>query len=142
MKDFSSSEARYLALVYRSLMKHLDRELAPMGLGPGRYQYLFVLYVEDGRRQQDIADRLGLDKAAVTRSLVRLEEDGYIRRKADANDGRVTRVYLTAKGRRIQGTLEAAAESSMARLTAPLELSEREMLGKLLTKMALPLLGE
>lgn len=137
MNDFASSEARYLALAHRSLMKHLDRELAPLQLGPGRYQYLFGLYVEDGRKQQDFADRLGLDKAAVTRSLARLEDDGYVRRQADKEDGRVTRVYLTAKGRRVQGTLEVAAEKSVAALAAPLSRSERQTLRELLEKMAL-----
>lgn len=141
MNDFTSSEARYLTLVYRSLMKHLDRELAPLGLGPGRYQYLFGLYVQDGRKQQEFADRLGLDKAAVTRALARLEEDGYIRRKPDPEDGRVSRVFLTAKSRRIQETLEETAQASVASLTAPLNGEERKTLGRLLEKMALPLLN-
>lgn len=142
MKEFASSEGRYLALLHRSLMKHLERELAPLNLGPGRYLYLFGLYVQDGRKQQDFADRLGLDKAAVTRSLARLEEDGYVTRRADRKDARVTRVFLTARGRRVQGTLEAAAQESVSALTAPLSCSERATLQGLLEKMAAPLTSD
>ncbi|PLW69648.1 MarR family winged helix-turn-helix transcriptional regulator [Pseudohalioglobus lutimaris] len=140
MSDFAHSEARYLALVYRQLMRHLDEELAPADLGPGRYLYLYALQAKDGRRQQELADALGLDKAAVTRALARLEEDGFIRREADKEDGRATRVFLTSKGRAKQAFLEGAASNSLEKLLRPLTVVERERFGKLLAKIALPLL--
>ena len=141
MNDIAWSEARYLALLHRALIKRLDRELVPLGLGSGRYLYLFGLYIEDGRKQQDFADRLGLDKAAVTRSLARLEREGYVHRRPDPIDGRVTRVYLTARGQAVKPSLEAAAACSLASLNEPLDEEERETLRRLLKKMALPLLS-
>lgn len=81
-------------------------DLAPLELGPGRYLYLFGLYIQDGRKQQDLADAIGVDKAAVTRALARLEQAGLIKRKNDSNDRRATRVYLTAKARKLRPQLE------------------------------------
>lgn len=139
MIDIANSEARYLALLHRQMMKQLERELAPLNIGPGRYLYLFSLYIRDGRRQQELADTIGVDKAAATRALSRLEECGYVRRRADKEDRRAVRVYLTAKGRKLRPELEAAAIHCIENLTSELAGDERQELRRLLAKMALPL---
>jgi DNA-binding MarR family transcriptional regulator len=120
------------------MIKELERELAPLELGPGRYIYLFGLYIRDGRKQQELADTIGIDKAAVTRALSRLEESGYIRRKEDKEDRRAMRVYLTAKGRKLRPQLETAAVACIESLTLALDTDERLEMRRLLAKMALP----
>ena len=138
MKNIASSEGRCLALLHRQLMKQLERELGPLKLGSGRYLYLLALYIQDGRRQQEFADGLALDKAAVTRSLARLEQDGYIRRAADELDRRASRVYLTDKGRALSDILLRAVETSTDAITAPLTSQERETFRVLLEKRVMP----
>ena len=136
MIDIATSEARYLTLAYRRMIKELERELAPLGLGPGRYLYLFGLYVSNGRRQQELADAIGIDKAAAARALSRLEQSGYIRRERDGRDGRAVRVYLTPSGRKLRPRLEAAAQDSIDTITASLDPGERKELRRLLAMMA------
>ena len=138
--DIANNEARHLTLLYRQMMKELERELAPLELGPGRYLYLFGLYIRDGRRQQELADAIGIDKAAATRALCRLEENGLIRREKDNEDRRATRVYLTAKGKKMRPQLERALLGSVESLTSGLDREERGELRRLLAKMALPFL--
>ncbi len=140
MIDIANSEARHLSLLYRQMMKDLERELSPLELGPGRYLYLFGLYIEDGRKQQGLADAIGIDKAATTRALARLEESGYIKRRPDPNDRRATRVWLTSKGRKLQPQLEVAAVHCIENMTVVLDTKERNELRRLLTKMTIPLL--
>ena len=65
------------------------------------------------------------DKAAVARTLVQLEMQGYVERRSDPHDGRVTRVYLTDKSRKMQAKLEAAVERVLNRLN--LDRSEEEL---------------
>ncbi len=139
MIDLANSEARHLALLYRQMIKLLDQELAPLDLGHGRYLYLFSLYIRGGRKQQELADLIGADKAAATRALARLEAAGYIVRRPDTRDRRATRVDLTARGRELRPRLEQAAEKSMDSFTAGLNPSERAQLRRLLGKMAAPL---
>ena len=138
MIDIAHNEARHLTLLYRQMIKELERELAPLELGPGRYIYLFGLYIRDGRKQQELADIIGIDKAAVTRALSRLEESGYIRRKEDKEDRRAMRVYLTARGRKLRPQLETAAVACIESLTLALDTDERLEMRRLLAKMALP----
>lgn len=142
MIDIAHNEARHLALLHRQMMKKLERELAPLELGPGRYLYLFGLYIRDGRKQQELANVIGIDKAAVTRALSRLEQSGYIYRKEDQEDRRATRVYLTQKGRDLQPQLETAAVDCIENMTAALDTDERTELRRLLAKMTWPLLSE
>lgn len=136
--DLADNEARHLVRLYWTLTKLLDRELASLELGHGRYMYLFGLYIADGRRQQDLADIIGIDKAAVTRALARLEQSGYIRRVADEEDGRATRVFLTPRGRELRPTLEAVADRVIDTLTEPLDGAERRTLRRLLRRIATP----
>ena len=49
-------------------------------------------------RMVDIAHALRISKAGITKMVGRLEKQGYVRRKASAEDGRVKNVFLTPKG--------------------------------------------
>ena len=138
MFDIANSEARHLALIHRQMMRRLESELAPLQLGPGRYLYLFGLYIQDGRRQQELADIIGVDKAAATRALARLERNGYVSRREDPADRRAMRVYLTPAGRQLRPMLESAAMVCIEEMTTALDGPERRELRRLLAKMVVP----
>lgn len=83
---------------------------------------LIPLLEEDGLRMGEIARRARLSKQTMT-TMVRLcERDGLIERRPDPDDGRATRVHLTAKARHFQ----PAAERVLARL----ERDARRSLGE------------
>lgn len=135
MTELALSELRHVAILHRRSLRALERRLAPLGLGPGRYLYLFALYLEDGRSQQSLADTVSADKAAATRALARLAADGYVRRAADPLDRRITRVFLTPRGRELRPVLERAAREVNEALLAPIPGSEREVLRRLLHRL-------
>jgi DNA-binding MarR family transcriptional regulator len=83
---------------------------------------LIPLLEEDGLRMGEIARRARLSKQTMT-TMVRLcERDGLVERRRDPDDGRATRVHLSAKARRFQ----PAAERVLARL----EREARSSLGE------------
>jgi MarR family transcriptional regulator, organic hydroperoxide resistance regulator len=49
-----------------------------------------------------LVERLCVEPSTVTKSLQRLEKAGFVERRQDAEDSRVSRVYLTAEGRALQ----------------------------------------
>jgi DNA-binding MarR family transcriptional regulator len=62
---------------------------------------LYVLYVENANlRMTDLAEQLQIEAPAVTRKAQQLEQAGLVSRAPDPNDGRASRVQLTALGRR------------------------------------------
>lgn len=67
---------------------------------PAQTFCLGVLAHRDGMSQSEIAERMHVTRPTVTAMLQRLESAGVIERRADAEDQRVTRVYLTEDGHR------------------------------------------
>jgi DNA-binding MarR family transcriptional regulator len=65
----------------------------------GQPPLLFTLSERDGQSQKELAENMRIKPATLTIMLQRTEKNGLIERKADANDLRVTRVFITTKGR-------------------------------------------
>ncbi len=135
MIDLADNLVRQIGLLYRAMMKALETETAPLGIGSGRISYLFMLYINEGLTQQEMADRLQADKGAVARTLAQLEEQGFVSRRSDPADKRVTRVYLTDKSRALQGDLESAVERVITRLKENIAPDEQDIIKLQLKQM-------
>lgn len=73
--------------------------LADIGLFPGQEILLMQLAEKDGKPQKSLCESIGLDHSTVAKSVARLERDGLIERRKCPEDGRISQVHLTAKGR-------------------------------------------
>jgi DNA-binding MarR family transcriptional regulator len=105
--------------------EQLQAGFAEAGFPEVRASYgsvLIPLLEEDGLRMGEIARRARLSKQTMT-TMVRLcERDGLVERGPDPDDGRATRVQLTAKARQFQPVAE--------RVLARLERDARRPLGE------------
>lgn len=96
-------------LLARICKAHYSRArvlLDEIGLYRGQQFVLCVLWSEEGLTHSDLADRLGVSPATVTKALKRMERAGFLERRADPADQRVSRVYLTEAGREIRESVE------------------------------------
>ena len=59
-----------------------------LGLGPTDHKCLDLLRERGGMTGAELAEITGLTSGAITGVVVRLEREGYLRRKADPHDGR------------------------------------------------------
>ncbi len=101
MKDICSkrrSIGRSISHLHAHIRVHLQKELEQYGIGSGQYVYLLMLYRMDGSSQDDLTERVKVDKATTTRAIVKLISSGYIRRSRDPSDRRRFIVHLTQKG--------------------------------------------
>ncbi len=135
MIDLADNLVRQIGLLYRAMMKALETETAPLGIGSGRISYLFMLYIKEGLTQQEMANRLQADKGAVARTLAQLEDQGYVSRRRDPTDKRVTRVYLTPKSKALQGDLEEAVAKVISRLNEDIATEEEDVVKLQLKQM-------
>lgn len=87
----------WLDFAFNSLVAELNRSLHSVGLPINHAQFVILqnLYLKDGQSQSDIARIVGKDRAAISRSLNTLEENGFIIRKAVS--GSKNGVFLTDK---------------------------------------------
>jgi MarR family transcriptional regulator, organic hydroperoxide resistance regulator len=65
----------------------------------------------------------------------RMEAKGLVERRRDEPDGRLVRVYLTDRGRKVQGPVAKDVERVAAAATAGLTRAEREAAKQVLEKM-------
>ena len=101
----------------------LKREL---GIGSTNFRTLSVLAVEPGASGARIAEVLGRDEAAVSRSLKPLIECGLI--VVDSGSGRARRLRLTDEGRSVQARGWELARARERRLVSVLSVDEQEQL--------------
>ncbi|MDE6770853.1 MAG: MarR family transcriptional regulator [Muribaculaceae bacterium] len=87
----------WLDFAFNSLVAELNRSLHSVGLPLNHAQFAILqnLFLKDGQSQSDIAKRVGKDRAAISRSLNTLEENGFIIRKALS--GTKNGIFLTEK---------------------------------------------
>jgi DNA-binding MarR family transcriptional regulator len=71
----------------------------------------------EGARPSQLADRVGITKQSVNDLLGHLEGHGYLVRVPDSADGRARVIQLTAKGRRLEATIYAAAGAAELRIS-------------------------
>jgi DNA-binding MarR family transcriptional regulator len=90
-----------------------------------------------GVRPSQLADRVGITKQSVNDLLGHLEEHGYLSRVPDAVDGRARVIRLTAKGRRLEETIYAAAGAAQLQIEeilGPRRFAQLQSSLELLTK--------
>jgi len=89
---------------------HLHRDRArtlfnTIGLYRGQPPVLRYLEEQPGLSHSELAARLGVRPATVSKMLDRMEKSGFIMRQPDPTDQRVSRVYLTEQGVAVQGRM-------------------------------------
>lgn len=99
-----------LGKAMQQVSRQAKAKLAPFGVSPLQYAVLKALWLKDGRSGADLGSALRLDSASITGVTDRLEALGLVQRDGDADDRRVNRLYLTSRGKALEGPLDKAMD--------------------------------
>jgi MarR family transcriptional regulator, organic hydroperoxide resistance regulator len=135
MKPIQETLGFLLAQVCRSHRNRVDVALNEIGLHVGQEMMLLHLWADEGITQSQLAERLMVEPPTVTKALHRLERAGIIERRQDAEDARVSRVYLTEHGRSLQPPVLDSWHSVEERTLQSLTLEEQIVLRRLLLQV-------
>lgn len=95
----------HLSVLYRNTQKYFDHALEQYHIGWGQLMFLFCINENEGITMQEVT-RIGeVDKGTTTKSIQKLQEQGYVRAIQDENDKRVKRLYTTEKAAGMMNTL-------------------------------------
>ncbi|MGV3552237.1 MarR family winged helix-turn-helix transcriptional regulator [Rhizobium sp.] len=119
----------------RAMRTFLTNALSHSGIYAGQDGVILALSEEDGLSAGAIADRLGVKPPTMTRTLARMEAQGFIKREADASDGRQMRAVLTDHGRRHVGAIQLAVKATENLALHDLSDKEIRQFLKVLRKM-------
>jgi DNA-binding MarR family transcriptional regulator len=81
--------------------RELSQGLREFGLRVPEWRALAALYARHKCTMSELSDLATIDRTTLTRTVDRMEAAGWLTRLADAADMRVTRLALTAPGRRM-----------------------------------------
>jgi len=85
--------------VARMLRTYADQRARQFGISRAQWVVLIRLDRSEGLKQSELAEILDLQPISLTRLLDRLAENGLIERRADPNDRRANRLFLTSAAR-------------------------------------------
>lgn len=80
--------------------------LETLGLYHGQPRLLHALWDKEGLTHSELAAHLHVQPATVTKMVQRMEKAGFLERRDDPRDHRVSRVYLTEAGYAVQAQVE------------------------------------
>ena len=103
MKNTAEADRIQSKLIQISHM-HFSRvfqQFGSLGVHPGQCGMLWILRQEDGLSQSELAKRLKIKPSTVTVSIRRMEKAGLLERRADREDMRRNRIYLTDHAKNI-----------------------------------------
>jgi DNA-binding MarR family transcriptional regulator len=116
----------------RSMRTALSHMLSDSGLYAGQDGVIMLLAEEDGMTPGHLAEKLGVKAPTMTRTIGRMEAQGFLERRADETDGRLAKVYLTELGRRSVEKISRSADSCGALAAKGLSDKDIKTLIKLL----------
>ncbi len=61
--------SRFIAMLYRMAIVYLGQELPAIKIGAGQYIFLAELFDEEGQSQDELTQRVYVDKANTARAL-------------------------------------------------------------------------
>lgn len=126
---------RIMSRLMRRHHNHMHTLLQDYDVYPGQPPLMFALEREGGQSQNELARHLGIKAATLTIMLNRMEKNGLVRRESDPGDQRVSRIYLTDKGRDTAGEVRAILGTLELQALEGFTEGEKDDLRRLLAKM-------
>ncbi|MBX9465810.1 MAG: MarR family transcriptional regulator [Aquamicrobium sp.] len=113
----------------------LAARLLSHGFYAGQDQIMIALDREDGQTPGQLAIKLGVRPPTVTKTINRLQTQGYVEKRASETDARQANVFLTDEGRGAIRAIEKAVRKTEKQALKGLDKKEQKALVKLLGRI-------
>ncbi|NMA58597.1 MarR family transcriptional regulator [Clostridium cochlearium] len=115
--------------------KRLEEELNKIGLYRGQPALLFILCKNEGLTQKELCNKLCTAPATITKMVKRLEAAGFVEKKDDGKDLRISRIYLTNKAYEMIDTIKIAYKDFEESCFEGLSKKEKDIFSNILGKI-------
>lgn len=119
----------------------LAARLLEHGFYAGQDQIMLALNHEDGQTPGQLAIRLGVRPPTITKTINRLQVQGFLEKRASESDARQAHVFLTESGRETIRAIEKSVRKTDKQAFRGLDKKEQKLLGKLLQRVEANLSG-
>jgi DNA-binding MarR family transcriptional regulator len=122
----------YLLRVAHDQAHRMKIEAMPDGAHPRDYSMLVALLTMGPVSQQQLAERMRINRTLVVGIVDQLEQRGWVERRRDANDRRSYRLHVTPAGEAAAAEMAPRVQEASGRMTERLTAAERKRLHGLL----------
>ncbi len=130
------SLGKLISIIHRNLCAYMDRVFSDTDIGHGPRRFLVEIALFPGLTQEEISERLLMDKTTTARAVKRLEQRGYVSRTRNPDDRRQYILRPTPEGQRLLPlALEARKQAHIA-LSEGLSPDEIEAAFSILKRIA------
>lgn len=133
--SLQSSTGYWVTRLARALEADLEERLAAYEITRASWAVLSAILHHGKTTPAALASFIGIDRAAVTRHLDRIEKQGLVVRDRSPADRRSINLKLTVKGKRLVPKIAADSKATNAKFTAGLTRSETDTIQAMMKKM-------
>ena len=113
----------------------LAARLLNHGFYAGQDQIMLALDHEDGQTPGQLAGRLGVRPPTITKTINRLQVQGFLNKRASESDARQAHIFLTDTGREAIKAIEKSVRKTEKQALKGLDKKDQKALSKLLTRV-------
>lgn len=113
----------------------LATRLLEKKLYAGQDQLMLALALKDGQTPGQLALEIGVRPPTVTKTIARLQAQGFLEKRGSESDARQAHVFLTEAGREAIVSIEKSIKKTEKRALDGLDKKERKTLHKLLKRV-------
>lgn len=110
--------------VSRLLRMRFNRAAQEEGLFAGQQHIIIMLEQNGGLTVSQISKGLSVSTATASVSIKRLEKAGFVKKVQDEKDARITKIYLTDKGKVVPCRIKQKMDAQESNITAGLNDDE------------------
>ncbi|QPC85533.1 MarR family transcriptional regulator [Mesorhizobium sp. NBSH29] len=113
----------------------LAARLLGHGFYAGQDQIMLALDHEDGQTPGQLAGRLGVRPPTITKTINRLQVQGFLDKRASDSDARQAHIFLTDTGREAIRAIEKSVRKTEKQAMKGIDKKEQKALAKLLSRV-------
>jgi DNA-binding MarR family transcriptional regulator len=113
----------------------LAARLLAHGFYAGQDQIMLALAREDGQTPGALAERLGVRPPTITKTINRLQAQGFLEKRASNADARQAHIFLTDMGRQAIQSIEKSLRKTEKQALKGLDKKEQKALFKALARI-------
>ena len=113
----------------------LAAKLLDHGFYAGQDQIMLSLNQEDGQTPGQLAVRLGVRPPTITKTINRLQVQGFLDKRASETDARQAHIFLTDTGRDAIRAIDKSVRKTEKQALKGLDKKEQKALAKLLARI-------
>jgi len=91
-----------ISYIFRLHLQNIRSVNEHYGLYPEQTRILNLIAEFNGSTQKELADLVGVSPPSMAVSIKRMQKAGLVEKAADGADMRLSRIYITEKGKKIQ----------------------------------------